>query len=80
LAAIRETFEETGVLIGRPGSSPDPGASGPWRAFLDHGVMPALAPLRLVARAITPAAAYPPLRRAVLRRCSQIMSPVMCLR
>jgi 8-oxo-dGTP pyrophosphatase MutT (NUDIX family) len=54
LAAIRETFEETGILIGRPISSSPPRMNGAWAPFLQHRVVPALAPLRLVARAITP--------------------------
>lgn len=54
LAAIRETYEETGVLIGRPGPPP-PGLRGAaWSAFLEAGVVPSLTPLRLIARAITP--------------------------
>jgi 8-oxo-dGTP pyrophosphatase MutT (NUDIX family) len=58
LAAIRETFEETGLLIGRRSSTSPSGAaertSVNWSAFLAHGVIATLAPLRLVARAITP--------------------------
>lgn len=55
LAAIRETFEETGLLLGRrdhpvPGKVP----AGPWSEFARHGVLPDLAPLRFITRAITP--------------------------
>lgn len=53
LAAIRETFEETGVLIGTKrgqGRSRNPS----WAAYLGCGVLPKLSALRLVARAITP--------------------------
>lgn len=55
LAAIRETFEETGLLLGakvdaRAKRSPQ----GPWSDFAGHGVRPDLEPLRFVARAITP--------------------------
>jgi 8-oxo-dGTP pyrophosphatase MutT (NUDIX family) len=54
LAAIRETFEETGLLLGQA-SPPVPRApAGMWRQFADHGVSPALSSLTLVARAITP--------------------------
>jgi 8-oxo-dGTP pyrophosphatase MutT (NUDIX family) len=51
-AAIREAFEETGLLLGqrRTGVA----ANGPWRAFAEAGVMPDLSCLRYVARAITP--------------------------
>ena len=51
LAAVRETFEETGLILGRPGSGR---ASGPWRAFLARGYLPDLAALAFLARAITP--------------------------
>lgn len=51
MAAVRETFEETGLLLGRPARA---AASGPWREFLGHGVAPDLAALDFVARAITP--------------------------
>ncbi len=55
LAAIRETFEETGLLIGtrENGSAAQPPA-GPWADFAGHGVMPSLEPLHFLARAITP--------------------------
>ena len=52
LAAIRETFEEAGLLLGKP-APPRPGA-GPWREFLAQGASPDLEALDIVARAITP--------------------------
>ena len=52
MAAVRETFEEAGLLLGRPGAV-RPGV-GPWRPFLAKGVAPDLAALTFVARAITP--------------------------
>lgn len=52
MAAVRETFEETGLLLAQP-APPRPG-SGPWREFLAQGALPDLAPLAYVARAITP--------------------------
>lgn len=52
LAAIRETFEEAGLLLARP--APPRTASGPWREFLAQGALPDLACLDIVARAITP--------------------------
>ncbi|HMQ56977.1 MAG TPA: NUDIX domain-containing protein [Rhizobiaceae bacterium] len=52
VCAIRETHEETGLLIGAAGertpSHPD------WTDFAGRGLAPALAPLRYVARAVTP--------------------------
>jgi 8-oxo-dGTP pyrophosphatase MutT (NUDIX family) len=55
LAAIRETFEETGLMLGtREHGAPEVAAEGPWGAFAEHGVFPVLETLHLVARAITP--------------------------
>jgi 8-oxo-dGTP pyrophosphatase MutT (NUDIX family) len=59
LAAIRETYEETGLLLGkrnghqvalRDGLQP----KNPWDAFRNAGVSPDLASVRFVARATTP--------------------------
>ncbi len=57
LAAIRETFEETGLLLG----APDPDASeratdapDGWRAFLAAGLEPRLDALTFFFRAVTP--------------------------
>jgi 8-oxo-dGTP pyrophosphatase MutT (NUDIX family) len=53
LAAIRETCEETGLLIGHPdGNAPAP--SPAWKPFADSKLRPNLAALTFVARAITP--------------------------
>jgi 8-oxo-dGTP pyrophosphatase MutT (NUDIX family) len=52
LSAIRETFEETGLLLAKP-AHPRP-IAGPWRQFLSHGALPDLAALDYIARAITP--------------------------
>ncbi|MHB8885277.1 MAG: NUDIX hydrolase [Methylovirgula sp.] len=55
LAAIRETFEETGLLLGTRRDGPHK-ATIPlaWQAFTDHGFAPDLAPLRFIGRAVTP--------------------------
>ena len=53
LTAIRETFEEAGLLLARPG--PGRVAAGPWREFLEQGALPDLGALDFIARAITPA-------------------------
>lgn len=55
LAAVRETFEETGLLLGTaehggPAAVPE----GPWSGFQERGVLPNLEALQLIARAITP--------------------------
>jgi 8-oxo-dGTP pyrophosphatase MutT (NUDIX family) len=52
MAAVRETFEEVGLLLAKP-APVRPGA-GPWRDFLAQGAQPDLAALSFVARAITP--------------------------
>jgi len=54
LAAIRETFEETGLLIGRTGDKPQKSRSSQWRDYLGTGISPDLCQLTFIARAITP--------------------------
>ena len=55
LAALRETFEETGVLIGLKGDgATGPVPEGPWSRFVEEGVVPDLSHLHFIARAITP--------------------------
>jgi 8-oxo-dGTP pyrophosphatase MutT (NUDIX family) len=52
LSAIRETFEETGLLLAKPGSYRP--IAGPWRLFLEQGALPDLGALSYIARAVTP--------------------------
>ena len=52
LTAVRETFEETGLLLAAP--APAASVAGPWREFRAEGALPDLAALSYVARAITP--------------------------
>lgn len=52
LSAIRETYEEAGLLIGR--KRPFRTTKAGWQGFADHEVHPSLERLRFVARAITP--------------------------
>ncbi|MER9846431.1 NUDIX hydrolase [Mesorhizobium sp. M0106] len=52
LSAIRETYEEAGLLIGQKGVFVT--ARRDWQGFVEHGVIPSLQALRFVARAITP--------------------------
>jgi 8-oxo-dGTP pyrophosphatase MutT (NUDIX family) len=54
LAAIRETFEETGLMLGVKRSPPPSSPGAIWSAFAQAGVHPHLAALHFVARAITP--------------------------
>jgi len=51
-AAVRELFEETGLVLGAPGQAKT--RSKEWRDFLATGHLPHLAPLSFVGRAITP--------------------------
>jgi len=53
LAAVRETFEETGIIVGEPHDHGRADA-GAWQGFLTAGFRPQLARLRFFARAITP--------------------------
>jgi len=52
LTAVRETFEETGLLLATV--APVASVAGPWREFRAEGALPDLAALSYVARAITP--------------------------
>ena len=52
LTAVRETWEETGLMLARP--APTASVAGPWRGFRQAGALPDLAALTYVARAITP--------------------------
>ena len=55
LAAIRETFEETGLMLGtKEYGAPEGAPDGPWSTFRERGVIPELEALQVVARAITP--------------------------
>jgi len=54
LAAIRETYEETGLLIGAPACDAAGVPPGPWAAFAQAQILPDLAAVHFVARAITP--------------------------
>lgn len=55
VTAVREVFEETGLIIGEAGEiSPPPPES--WQAFAASGYRPSVAGLKFLARAITPPA------------------------
>jgi 8-oxo-dGTP pyrophosphatase MutT (NUDIX family) len=53
-AAVRETFEETGLLVARPDPSPGDAVPANWREFFATGYAPALDVLDYVVRAVTP--------------------------
>lgn len=60
MTAVRETFEEAGIIIGGtavaspPAHAVETPAAKTWRQFHAHGFAPDLAPLTYLARAITP--------------------------
>lgn len=54
LCAVRETFEETGLLVGEGGLGVPPAAPPAWSMFAAHEVYPAPESLHFVARAVTP--------------------------
>ena len=53
LAAIRETFEEAGLVVGRRGGAAGNAPKG-WREYAKHDAAPELHKLTFIARAITP--------------------------
>ena len=54
IAACRETFEETGLLIGSRTTAAPKAPAGPWAEFAGQLVQPDLAKIHFIARAITP--------------------------
>jgi 8-oxo-dGTP pyrophosphatase MutT (NUDIX family) len=53
LAAVRETFEETGLVVGKP-ETIQRRVPAPWKEFASHGAAPDLSQLTFVCRAVTP--------------------------
>jgi 8-oxo-dGTP pyrophosphatase MutT (NUDIX family) len=53
LAAVRETYEETGLMLGVR-AAPLRAPPGPWEAFAKAGISPDLSAVHFIARAITP--------------------------
>ncbi|MEO0467524.1 MAG: NUDIX hydrolase [Pseudomonadota bacterium] len=53
LTAIRETFEETGLIVGRTGEVAGTRPPG-WPAYFEEGAAPCLKGLHFVGRAVTP--------------------------
>ncbi len=54
LAAIRETFEETGLVVGEPARATPNTRNADWQSYFGYGVKPPLHAMDMVARAITP--------------------------
>lgn len=53
LTAVREMYEETGLIVGRAGKAPET-VPAAWAEYFAHGAMPSLSCLQFVGRAITP--------------------------
>ena len=54
LAAIRETYEETGVVVGATSKKRVNIKHNDWQSYFDYGVEPPLHAMDFIARAITP--------------------------
>jgi 8-oxo-dGTP pyrophosphatase MutT (NUDIX family) len=54
LAAIRETFEETGLMLGTRRADAPSAPTGAWSAFAEANIHPDLSTVHFIARAITP--------------------------
>jgi 8-oxo-dGTP pyrophosphatase MutT (NUDIX family) len=54
LAAIRETWEEVGLMLGAPSEEAAPRVPDVWRPFGEMRILPRLSDLRFVGRATTP--------------------------
>jgi 8-oxo-dGTP pyrophosphatase MutT (NUDIX family) len=54
LAALRETYEETGLMLGIRTEAPMKTPPGAWEAFATAGILPDLSAVHFIARAITP--------------------------
>lgn len=54
VAAVRETFEETGLIIGTPDPEPQRPVPGDWAEFFRSGMAPAFDCIAYIARAVTP--------------------------
>ena len=54
LAAVRETHEETGIMLGVPSDKPVTAPSESWEPFATAGIVPDLSKIHFIARAITP--------------------------
>jgi 8-oxo-dGTP pyrophosphatase MutT (NUDIX family) len=54
LTAIRETFEETGLLLGKRSAAAPHAPSDAWAAFVEAKIAPDLSTMHFIARAVTP--------------------------
>lgn len=54
LATLRETWEETGLMLGRKARSPRNPKDPSWQAYVDADVLPDISGIEVFGRAITP--------------------------
>jgi 8-oxo-dGTP pyrophosphatase MutT (NUDIX family) len=54
LTAVRETFEETGLLLGAKTATAPVAPDAVWQAFVDAKILPDLSAMHFIARAVTP--------------------------
>lgn len=54
IAAIRETYEETGIILGQKFKTPPARVGNDWEDFFATGQAPALGKLEFISRAVTP--------------------------
>ncbi len=54
LTAVRETYEETGLMLGVTNANAMMTPAGIWQAFAKAGIVPDLSKIHFIARAITP--------------------------
>lgn len=54
LATLRETYEETGLMLGTPETTVKNPKDPSWQAFIDKGLLPDLTGMEVFGRAITP--------------------------
>ena len=68
LTAVRETYEETGIMLGVPATKAMAAPPGLWQEFAKAGIVPDLSQIHFIARAITPPGRPLPFRQPLLCR------------
>lgn len=54
LTAVRETYEETGLMLGQRTSDTPAAPDAEWQAFVEAKILPDLSTMHFIARAVTP--------------------------
>ena len=80
LAAIRETFEETGLFLGQKRDGAPKAPPGPWSAFAEFNIHPDLSTVHFIARAITPPARASRDGPVIMTACQMKRAPCGALR